>query len=310
MPTGPGSIVGRTAFAALMAPDIWEVYEMTGKERPTEYDKLFNIKEMPWNPVKLQAVAGLGATPYKPEGSPFVLDSPVIENALSIYAPPFGTAVEFTWEAWRDEQYGVFHDMSRELSRSVRFTVEGIGYAILNFAFSATSTVSLNGVGFNNEALLGSHTAPASGITQANAPSTPISFSTAGIQAGVVAFHNLLNDRGINQYMRPSRFVLPPTLVFAAREILGSTNRPYTANNEINSLVPEDFQTFIGHYLTSTTAWYLMSMPGEHDLNFAWRDPFIFDYFDDPWTMNAVFTAYFRAVAYWADWRGVYGSSG
>lgn len=304
----PGSIVGRTAFAALMAPDIWEVYEMTGKERPTEYDKVLNIKELPWNPVKDQEVAGLGQVPQKQEGQAFVLDAPVIENAIAVAVYEYGLAVEFTYPAWEDEQYGVFHDMSKEMARSGRYREETTGWNIYNTATSSPPA----GSAFDGLSLLNTaHTAVANpGVTQANRPSPDVGFSVTAIQGSILRFHLMNNDRGLPQVLFPKKFVLTPQNLFAAREILGSTNKPYTADNEINALQPEDFVYMISHYFTSTTNWFLQCDQGEHDLNFGWRTHVILDSFDDPWTKNAVFTIYFRIVSWFGDWRGVDGSSG
>jgi hypothetical protein len=308
----PASIVGRTAFSQLMAPDIWEVYEMTGAERPLEYDKVANIKDLPWNPVKDQQVAGLGTVPTKGEGQTFVLDAPVIENSLSIAVTEFGLAVEFTYPAWEDEQYGVFRDMAKEMARSGRNREEITFWTVLASSFSAPATGnSFDGLSLCNTA----HTAVANpGVTQPNRPSPDVGFSVTGIQGSILRYHNLNNDRGLPQVVFPKRFILTPTNLFAAREILGSTNKPFTANNEINSLQPEDFTYMISHYVVAAgganTNWWLLSDPGEHDLNFGWRTHVLLDSFDDPWTKNAVFTIYFRLVAWFGDWRGVDGSTG
>ncbi len=304
----PATIVGRTAFSQLMAPDIWEVYEMTGTERPLEYDKVDNIKDLPWNPVKDQQVAGLGAVPSKTEGQAFVLDAPVMENNLSVSVTEFGLAVEFTYPAWEDEQYGVFRDMAKELARSGRNREELVGWGPWNGAFSAPAAGnSFDALSLCNTA----HTAVANpGVTQANRPSPDVGFSVTGIQGSILRFHTMNNDRGLPQVMFPKKFILTPTNLFAAREILGSTNKPFTADNEINSLQPEDFTFMISHYITTTTNWWLVADQGEHDVNFGWRTHVILDSFDDPWTKNAVFTIYFRIVAWFGDWRGVDGSTG
>jgi hypothetical protein len=300
------AIVGRTAFSALLAPDIWEVYEMTGKERPLEYDKVVNTRELPWNPAKDQQVAGLGTVPSKPEGTPFVLDQPVIENNLSVLATPYGLAVEFTYEAWEDELYGVFKDMAAELARSARNRYEVIGWNPFNQAFNTAV------IGFNpGESLCSTtHTSSATGIVQANRPSPDVGFSISGVQASIVRFHRMLNDRGLPQLMHPTKGIVDPFNLWAAREILGSSGKPYTADNEINSLIPEELSFMVSHYLSTQTYWFLSAEQGEHDVNYGWRTHPLFDSFDDPWTKNAIFSVYFRAVSWFGDWRGIDGSTG
>lgn len=301
----PASLGNRTAFAALMGPEFWEVYEMTGKARPTEYTTVANTKELPWNPVTDIQVAGLSTVPAMPEGQAYTLDAPVVENQLSVLATPFGLAVEFTYPAWEDEQYGVFRDMSKELQRSAQNREEVTFWALFNNAFSGSYP------GFDGQSLCStSHNSNNGSGVQANRPSPDVGFSMTGLEGSVLRYHGILNDRGLPQLTFGSMVILGPANIFAAREILGSSNRPYTADNETNALRPEDFSVMISHYLTTATNWFLIANKGEHDLNFGWRTHTELDSFDDPWTKNAVFAIYMRIVAWFGDWRGVDGSTG
>ena len=77
-----------------------------------------NVIEMETNPVKDQQISGLGPMPGKPEGSQFQLDQGILGGTVSVTAVPFGMALEFTWEMWRDEQYGYARESVREMARS------------------------------------------------------------------------------------------------------------------------------------------------------------------------------------------------
>jgi hypothetical protein len=112
--------------------------------------------------------------------------------------------------------------------------------------------------------------------------------------------------------MQPSLIVVGPQNKFTAREILGSSMKPFTANNEINSLADEDLSWTVSHYFPAAQSgqWFMMSPKGTHDLNFFVRSAPVFDYFDDPWTGNAIYTAWQRHVGSFFDWHGVYGSTG
>jgi hypothetical protein len=97
---------------------------------------------------------------------------------------------------------------------------------------------------------------------------------------------------------------------FVAREILGSSGKAYTTDNEINALIDEDLSYMVSHYLTTAAYWFLLAQKGIHDLNFLWRDAPIFDMFDDPFTKNAIATSYQRHAQGYGSWRGTYGSTG
>ena len=294
------------AFSAFIAPDVHEMYVETGKERPSEYALFMNVGDLDYNPVTDRQVAGLGTLADKPEGSMFTLDEPIVGGTKTYTATAGGLAFEVTWEMWRDDLYGLMMEFARELARSGRYREETSAFSVLNNAFSTSFT------GFTaSESLCStSHARLDGGTAQANRPSVDIGFSFAGLQAGIINFHSMVNERGLPRVMAPSNVVISPDNLFAAREILGSSGKPYTADNEINSLLAEDLSWTVVHYLTTSSYWFMLAPKGVHNLNFFWRDRPIFDSFDDPWTKNAVFTVYQRHTQGYGSYRGVYGSTG
>jgi len=299
MATSSGSI------AALLAPDLRKVYFETGKERPLEYPMIANVAEMEWNPVTDQQVSGLGTMPGKSEGVSFTKDDILMGTTKTYTASPYGLAVEITWEAWRDELYGVLNEMIACLARASRNRQEVQFWSILNNAFSTSyagfqATTALCSV---------SHTG-LDGTTRTNKPSTDVGLSITGIQNSITRFEDMTDERNLPRLMAPVMALVTSADKFTAREIFGSAGKPYTAQNEINALVEDDIAYMVCHYITTSTYWFLVAAKGVHDLNFLWRDHPIFDLFDDPWTKNAVATTYQRHAEGWATWRGVDGSDG
>ncbi|MCH7761298.1 hypothetical protein IIA15_07885 [candidate division TA06 bacterium] len=296
--------IGRGGFAALLVPDLHRVYIETGKERPLEYPAVLNTPDMETNPIKDQQISGLGTMPSKPEGIQFGLDQPILGGTKSYTAEPFGLAVEITWEMWRDELYGIMRELSREMARSSRNRLEVDAWDPFNGAFDATK------VGFTaGEALSGDHVG-LDGVTRRNRPTVDVGFSVTGIQNAILHFEGLTDERGLPRLMAPTFAIVTPANKFVAREILGSTGKPFTSDNELNSLIEEDLGWMVAHFITSSTAWFVMAAKGVHNINFFMRDNPIFDSFDDPWTKNAVFTSYQRHTKGFGAWRGLFGSTG
>jgi hypothetical protein len=296
--------INRGGFAPLLAVDLRQVYIETGKERPLEYPLLFNVDNMEWNPVKDQQIAGLGTMPTKPEGEQFKLDEPVLGGTKEYLADPFGLATEVTWEMWRDEMYGIMRELVAEMQRASRNRQEVDAWSVVNNGFD-NAFPGFDGVSLFNTA----HPGIREGA-QANRPSPDVGFSITGIQNSITRFEGMVNSRGMPRLMTPVMAVITATNKYAAREILGSSGKPFTADNEINALVQEDLSWMIAHYITTPTNWFLAAAKGIHDLNFLWRDMPIFDAFDDPWTKNAVFTSYQRHTKGFGSYRGVDGSTG
>ena len=294
----------RGGFSALMVRDLRRVYIEEGKERPLEYPMVFNVEEMTTNPIKDRQFTGLATMPAKPEGSAFVLDEPILGPAKEYEAEPFGLAVELTWELWRDELYGVMRDMVRGLARASRNRQEVQAWSIINNAFDN------NFPGFDGVSLCHTAHPGLDGVTRGNRPSPDVGFSQTGIQAALLRFENLTNERGMPMLLNPSLILINAANKFVAREILGSSGKPYTADNEINALNAEDLSWMVCHYLTSLTAWFMLASKGVHDLQFFWRDHPIFDNWDDEWTKNAIFSVYQRHTQGFGSWRGVDGTTG
>lgn len=298
-------MISRGSISELLAPDLRQVYVDTGKERPKEYPLVFNVQDMEWNPVSDFQVSGLGSMPVKNEGTQFSFDDLITGGTKTYTATPYGLAVEITWEAWRDELYGVMQEMVRCLARAGRNREEVSCWSILNNSFStsyagfiaAKSLCSITQTGLDGE-------------SRANRPSPDIGFSVTGIQASITRFEDMTDERDMPRLMAPTMAVITSANKFVAREIFGSAGKPYTAQNEINALVDEDLSFMVSHYVTTSTYWWLLAAKGQHDLNFLWRDQPIFDMFDDPTTKNAVATAYQRHTQGYGSYRGVDGSTG
>lgn len=296
----------RGAFAALLAPDLRQVYLETGKERPLEYPLIFNSEPMEWNPVTDRQISGLSTMPAKPEGEQFTLDEPILGGTKQYTANPFGLAVEVTYEMWRDDLYAVMRELAAELKRASRNRLEVSAWSVLNNAFDDAF------VGFTaGESLVRTSHTGLDNVVRANRPSTDVGFSITYLQNAIVRFEGLTDERDLPRLLAPVMAVLTPTNKFAAREVLGSSGKPFTADNELNALIEEDLSWMVSHYLTTATNHFLLAAKGVHDLNFLIRDNPIFDAFDDPWTKNAIFSSYQRhADGQFGSWRGVDGSTG
>jgi hypothetical protein len=281
------------------------VYVDTGVERPLEYPEYFNVSDMEWNPVTDQQVSGLGTLPAKAEGEQFTMDELIMGSSKTYTASPFGMAVEITWEAWRDELYGVLREMVAELARASRNRQEVDAWSVLNNAFDTSYIGFESGV-----SLCSTSHVTLDGTTLANRPSVDIGFSQTYLQNAIIRFENMKDERNLPRLMTPSMVLITPTNKFAAREVLGSPHKAYRADNEINALVEEDLRWMVCHYITTNAYHFLSAGKGVHDINFLWRDHPIFDMFDDPWTKNAIATVYQRHTKGFGTWRGIDGSTG
>lgn len=89
--------LAKASYSQLLGPEMRRVYVETGAERPLEYEMVFNVDTMGWNPQTDRNISGLGTMPTKNEGAAFALDEPINGNAKTYTAEPFGLAVEIPY---------------------------------------------------------------------------------------------------------------------------------------------------------------------------------------------------------------------
>lgn len=297
--------ISRPGFSEVMQPNLFRVFIDTGQAAPEEFNSIVNVLPMPYNPVTDQQISGLGTVPLKMPGEQFELDEPIVGGTAQYLADSYGLAIEFQWEAWRDEMYGTFQEMVRELRRASDNRLEVAAHAPLNLAESGTAT-GFDGVSLINTA----HPQLGGGTAIDNRPAVDIQFSFTAVQNAMRHFHSLVDERGLPRLMAPSKAIVTSDFYHDAREILGSTGKPLTAGNEINALVQDDLVWFVDHFITNLNKWFICAMQGVHDVNFFIRDAPMFDLFDDPRTKNAVATVFQRHASGFGTWRGFYGSTG
>lgn len=295
-------------LAALLQPNIYRVYVETGRERPHEFPYWVNTLDLPWQGFTNQQISGLGTVPEMAEGNTFTYDAPILGATKTHNAISYGLGFEVTYLMWHRELYGIMDMMSRELRRSMDYRLEVAAHNVLNNAFVTTNYTTFDGA-----ALISTAHTTLDGRTVSNRPAVEIQPGLTAFQNMIIHFHNLTNERNIPELRGPRHILIQPNFLFTVRETLGSTHKPFSANNEINSIVQEELTFMVSHYFTvnSGNGWVAMAAKGDHDLNYYTEVKPMFDYFDDPRTLNAVYTTFASMEPSRADeWRGVYGSTG
>jgi hypothetical protein len=104
--------------------------------------------------------------------------------------------------------------------------------------------------------------------------------------------------------------VIPPELKFIARELLGSSGKPGSSDNDINSLLGEDLSFMVCHYTTSQGAWFMLADKQYHYLKVFMRQA-PKDTFDDDFDTDAIKQKVtMRMSAGATDWLGTWGTNG
>lgn len=312
----------RGQYAQLMAPGAHAafVHFLNTRQQVEEYTFVFNVE----NSVKAYEdeweFAGLGPMPEKPEGEQLVYQDAIQGGTKRYLHFTYGLGVRSSFELYDDDQYNIIKQIPKNLARSGHFTIEQTAWNVFNLGF--TTVITTDGVSLFNpqHPLLGGSVATSIGPgltnlvyapgTYPNRPSSDVDLSVTALQLAAQHFERMPDSQGMPIQAKPSYLVIPPELKFIAREILGSPHKPYTSDNEINSILNEDLRYFVCHYLTSFSAWFLTAEKDETWLKFFWRQQLDEDFADDFDTRSVKQVSFMRFSAGATSWINTWGSNG
>ncbi|HEY1645038.1 MAG TPA: Mu-like prophage major head subunit gpT family protein [Candidatus Saccharimonadales bacterium] len=313
----------RGMFYQLMAPGLKKIYKdwQDMEQRAEEYPTVFNVKGSDAMYEQELEMAGVGPLQEKPENTPTQYTAMIQGGSYRFLHLTYSLGIRTSKELMDDDQYGLIRQGPRTLARSSRFTREVIAWSIFNQGFSSNVvTFDGNPLFYNQHALLGGSqaTAIAPGLgniitaagTYPNRPETDIDLSIAGLQLAINQANRMVDNRGFPTASRWKHLLIPPELIFIAREILGSPGKPYTSDNEINSILPENLDVMQCHYFTSASSWFLTADKMDTALTFYNRERETTT-FDNDFDTDAIKQKVrFRVSAGCPQWQGTWGSMG
>ncbi len=181
----------------------------------------------------------------------------------------YGCTLIASEECLEDELFPVVEGAAGKVGTAMKHRIETQGAYDLVNAFTV-STVGASDTA--DETLIATSHATftgAGGAAQSNRSSTDATLGADSLWAAVVAMVNLKDHEGNPVMAIPRKLIIPTALERTAREILDSTLAPYKSTNESNAIRSKGLTFDIGHYLTSTTAWYVVT--GQKPIRFYMR---------------------------------------
>jgi len=286
----------------------WDQYV----DYPADYSKIAKIVQFTGNGmgnhITKAELSPLGALQEINEGGAISFDNPVEGHKKTVYFTKYGLGFQITEEMLADDLHQNYRNMPQKLAKSARYKVEALFWDLFNSGF-ATHTSADGQYIFDTD-----HTTLKTGTTISNDP-TAASLSETTLQAAFEYFDGLVDEAGNPIVMKPKYLVIPPALQWIAQKLHKGNYVVGSMNNDINTVNPANLMDyswtpFKTRWLTSKTAWYILSE--DHDMELIWRFPvrLMSKGTDDFLTGNALYKATMRlAAAAWA-FRGSYGNSG
>lgn len=165
----------------------------------------------------------------------------------------YGLGVSISEEAIADGKFDELADLIKKLARSAKESQEIQFVNLFNNGFSTALTP--DGVSAFNA----NHTMP-SGGSFSNVLPVASDLSESSLQTARTLFSTaFIGDTGIKYKLKPKKLLVHPNNESYAEELVGSSLKPDTNDNNLNSLLKHNIQVISSAHLTDPDAWYLMS---------------------------------------------------
>ena len=313
----------RAKFPQLMQTGMKKIWfdAMQYQLKSSRYPEVFHEETSDSQYEQEMEMAGISALQEKPEDSPTAYTEMIQGPSKRFIHLTYSLGIRTSKELMDDDKYGLVKKGPVLLARSAAFTEEMIAWNVFNLGFTSAVTTGDGLSLFNNQhPLLGgaaaTNLAPgASNVislsgTWPNRPSTDIDFSVAGLQLATNHAARMIDNQGFPINLRWKYLITPPELRFLVREILGSPGKAFTADNTINSLLPEDYKNLEIPWLNSPSAWFLVAEKQDHSLTVIHREKPTTS-FDDDFDTDAIKQkTRLRMAAACPRWQGVFGTQG
>ena len=252
-------------------------------------------------------LVGFGNAAEKAEGAGVQYDS-ASEAYTSRYThETIALAFALTEEAVEDNLYDrLANRYTKALARSMNHTKQVKAANVLNNAFNNAFT------GGDGVELCSTAHPLSYGGTFANEPVTNADLNETSLENALIDISNFVDERNMIVALNGTKLVIPSQLRFVADRILESTQRPGTADNDINAMrntsaLPGGY--VVNHFLTDPDAFFVLT-DAPNGLKHFERSPLRTAMEGDFNTGNMRYKARERYSYGWSDPRGIYGSTG
>ena len=248
--------ISRAQLFKELLPGLNALFGLEYKQYEEEHKEIYDVETSERSFEEEQKLSGFSAAPVKNEGEAIAYD-----NAQEVWSARYNhetiaMGFSITEEAVEDNLYdSLSARYTKALARGMAYTKQVKGAYPLNLGFTTYQSgdaVSL----FSTSHVL------ASGATISNEAATAADLNEASLEAAIIQIAAWTDERGLLIAARPQKMIVPPNLQFVAERLLKTQLRVGTTDNDISAIVsmnsvPEGFR--VNHYLTSSTAWYLLT---------------------------------------------------
>lgn len=224
-------VMNRTQFRKQLQQGLNAVFGMKYEQYPEQWKQIFETVAATQAVEEQVQEMGLGAARVKAEGAGVQYDEGRELWFSRFEAQTIALAFSITEEAEEDGLYGSLGaKYAKALARSMLYTKEINGASILNNGFDTAYK------GGDNQPLFSTSHPLGGGGTFANKLVTPADLSETALESLDIIANGFTDDRGIPSMVRIKKAIITKENKFVMERLLAGTERPGTADRDINAM--------------------------------------------------------------------------
>ena len=299
--------ISRAQLAKELEPGLNALFGMEYDRYENEHSEIYETESSDRAFEEEVMLVGFGNAPTKSEGSGVSFDSANEAYTARYTHETIALAFALTEEAIEDNLYDrLGARYTRALARSMAHTKQVKSAATLNNAFDSSFT------GGDGKELCATDHPLAMGGTFSNELSTAADLNETSLENALIDISQFVDERNMIIALRGMKLIVPPALKFIADRLMSSTQRPGTADNDVNAInnmgmLPDG--VVVNHFLTDTDAFFSKT-DAPNGFKMFERSPLATSMEADFDTGNMRFKARERYSFGFSDPRCVFGSPG
>jgi len=294
----------KSNFGDLLEPCLREIYDTRYNEIPSIFPQVLTVNTSTKQSEKDSAISGFGYFNETSEGGSVSYEDPVQMYDVTYTHKKYTKGFKVSEEMYDDDLYRIINRKPGQLAIAAKRTAEYHAAQLFNNAFSTTQ---LGGDG-KPLASVG-HPRSDGGTAQSNASGTSLALGDANLNTAILAFESQLDDKGMKIATEANILLVPRALKKTATVLTQSDRLTQTDYNDMNYSKTLGLKVIAWHYLSSSTAWFLIDSSTAL-LNWFWRKQPEFKQDNSFDTGMALFKTSMRFSKGFSDWRGFWASKG
>ena len=252
-------------YGSTMLPVLEELFRTELAMHPSKRERLFAIKSTTRDIYQTSEMHDMPLFEEVNENQDYSFTRPKQGSSKTMVIKKYGLGFSISDECVSDGKFDMISEMTRKLARSGMESQAVAAMAMFNNGFSTQTTA--DGVALFSA----SHTLPGGG-TFRNTPSTTADLSVTSLDTALADFEQIfVGDTGIIYNLVPKILLVHSNSKRYAGELVGSSLKPDSADNNKNSFLEDGLTVVSDPHLVDTDAWFLLASPEETGLRIIKR---------------------------------------